>query len=303
MLNHDIFYNRERSGYEELFSYMPAYWKQIKEMRANISFAGYTTERMAEALERVVLDQFFDTCSEEMIQRELDFLQLTDYGNLSIDDKRNLLKVSWIGNQKMSGTRIKALVRAYCGCNSDVKFDHELYIMANISESSSNIYLGDLQKIFSKQIPAHISWYAIMEITSNSINIGRSICYWNYDYAKCGTNPDVSTLGEAIETDFQVDTTDSSYLYEQEKTGTVVTGTTPRIGTIGVSINTSVELVNDTNQYIHEHEKTGDLVTGVYPNTVTIGSVSIAEVDIHNDAESHIYEMEKCSKNEGEEEN
>jgi hypothetical protein len=53
MLEHDIFYNRQRSGFEELTSYQPLWWADILEMKANNKFAGLTLDRMADALEQL----------------------------------------------------------------------------------------------------------------------------------------------------------------------------------------------------------------------------------------------------------
>ena len=74
MLEHDVFYNRVRSGYEELMSYYPNFWKEILEMRVNNRFAGYTLDRAAGDMEQAVLDQFFETSSQEMVLRYERFL-------------------------------------------------------------------------------------------------------------------------------------------------------------------------------------------------------------------------------------
>lgn len=302
MLQNDVFYNRQNSGYDELVSYQPKYYQNIDEMQVINRFGGYTTDKMADDLEQFVSDQFIDSCCVKMLNRFETFLGITGYEKRSIDERRSIVKVNWIGNIKMNRTQIKALIRAYCGCDSEVHFAHEVIIVAKISESNSTIYAGDLLDIFNKRIPSHLKWTAVFGIESNSIKAGRSICYWRYDYTKCGTNPDVSTLGDAIETDFQVDPEEKSYLYEHEKTGSVVTGTTPRIGTVGIDMDASVAIVNNTNQYVHEYEKTGDLVAGTYPDTEIIGSISISGLDVQSDAETYTFDIEKCSKKEGEEE-
>ena len=77
MLTHDVFYNREHSGKEELDSYLPKYWRDIREMEANNTFAGYTLDRMAADMEKTVKDRFFDSCSEAMLARYEAFLHIT----------------------------------------------------------------------------------------------------------------------------------------------------------------------------------------------------------------------------------
>jgi hypothetical protein len=227
MLKSDVFFNRERSGYEELKSYQPLWWSQILEMRANNAFAGYTLEQMADALEQMVKDQFFDTCSEYMLERVELWMGLTGYGAMTIEERRNLVKASWIGNQKVNRSSIQALVMAYCGCSSEVHFTNEVVISANITESTSYIYLGNLKNVLSRQIPAHISWDVIMNIESRSVAYGNSVCYWVYTYDKCGTIPDISTLGDAIDTDIQVKAKLDAFTYESPKCATEDAGVLP----------------------------------------------------------------------------
>lgn len=296
MLTHDIFYNRQRSGYEELFSYMPKYYRQILEMRANISFAGYTVERMADALEQFVLDQFFDTCSEDVLEEIENFLHLTGYGIRTIEDRRNLVKASWIGNQKMSRPRIKALVMAYCGCDSEVHFTHSVSIVMKVSESKSeNIYIGDLLGILSAQIPAHLSWQTIMNMQPVSIKVGKSIVYWRYDYEKCGLNPDVSTLGTAIETDYQVESDTQTFIYDYDNSADKTSGMVPEISTIGVATNTDVSVVESTEIYTYDYDNSSDKTSGTVPGVSTVG-VTLEKTD------TYIYESLKSgSKSSGEE--
>ena len=112
MLDHDVFYNRQRSGFEEINSYMPKYILVFLEMQANNKFAGYTLDLVAAEMENFVKNWFFDTMDEATLTQYENFLGLTGFGVLNIQDRRNLVKASWIGGQKMSRPRIKALVKA-----------------------------------------------------------------------------------------------------------------------------------------------------------------------------------------------
>ena len=64
-----VFYNQMRSGYEELLSYGPSFYKNLLEMDVNYRFAGKTLDIGAEGLERLIQDQFIDTADEETISR------------------------------------------------------------------------------------------------------------------------------------------------------------------------------------------------------------------------------------------
>ena len=203
----------------------------------------------------------------------------------------------------MNRTQIKALIRAYCRCDSEVHFTHEVMIIAKISGSKSTIYVGDLLSIFNSQIPAHLKWTAVLETESNSIKAGRSICYWRYDYAKCGTSPDVSTLGEAIDTDIQVAADTRGYLYDHEQTGNVVAGTNPRIGTVGEQIKVTVRSNAISKEYLSEYNLSGETVSGTTPESANVGVVEKTTVRVYAHSDSYKYDIPQSgSKNEREEE-
>lgn len=169
MLQNDIFYNRQKSGYDELVSYQPKYYQNIFEMQAINQFGGLTTDKMAEDLEQLILDQFIDSCSVKMLNRFELFLGITGYENRSIAERRSIVKVNWLGNTKMNRTQIKALVRAYCGCDSEVHFTHKVMIIVKVPESNVSIYARDLLEAFHSKIPAHLKWTTNFEIDCSSV--------------------------------------------------------------------------------------------------------------------------------------
>ena len=48
-----VFYNQQRSGYEELLSYGPLFYRDLLEMDTNYRFAGKTLDVGAESLCRI----------------------------------------------------------------------------------------------------------------------------------------------------------------------------------------------------------------------------------------------------------
>ena len=51
-----VFYNQQRSGYEELLSYGPLFYRDLLEMDTNYRFAGKTLDVGAEGLEKLMQD-------------------------------------------------------------------------------------------------------------------------------------------------------------------------------------------------------------------------------------------------------
>ena len=151
MLTHDVFYNREHPGKEELDSYLPKYWRDIREMEANNTFAGYTLDRMASDMERTVKDRFFNSCSEAMLARYEAFLHITPAQGTSIEMK-------WNGGGKMTGRRIKAIVKECCGADCEVTFgSSHLVIDIPFRENITDYVSMIREAINNYTIPAHIT--------------------------------------------------------------------------------------------------------------------------------------------------
>lgn len=156
MLNHDNFYNRVRSGYEELMSYYPNFWKGILEMQANNKFAGHTLDRAAGDMEQVVLDQFFDTCSETMVARYEDFLGL-ERPDADLGERRRFLKMAWKGDSKMNRTKITGIIKEYCGSDCRVSLTDRQLIIDMVFHGNPALYMPKVRKFLNTStIPAHI---------------------------------------------------------------------------------------------------------------------------------------------------
>ncbi len=157
MLTRDVFYNREHSGKEELDSYLPKYWRDIEEMKANNTFAGYTLDRVAADMERTVRDRFFDSCSEIMLARYETFLHITPAQGSSIEDRRSIVKMKWNGSGKMTGTRIKAIVKELCGVDCEVHFGSSKLVVDIPSSDSMTSYMDLICGVINHYtIPSHI---------------------------------------------------------------------------------------------------------------------------------------------------
>lgn len=155
MLTHDVFYNRELSGKDELDSYLPKFWRGIREMEANNTFAGYTLDRMAEDMEKTVRDRFFDSCSESMLARYEAFLHIQPSRGEDLKNRRSIVKMKWNGGGRMTGTRIKAIVKECCGVDCEVTFGSSRLVIEIPSRSVNTNMIREV--INHHTIPAHIT--------------------------------------------------------------------------------------------------------------------------------------------------
>lgn len=184
MLKHDVFYNRKQSGKEELESYLPKYWQEIREMEANNTFAGYTLDRMATDMEKTVKDRFFDSCSEAMLARYEAFLHITPMLETSIEDRRSMVKMKWNGGGKMTGKRIKAIVKECCGADCEVTFgSSRLVIDIPLYDNMTSCADMIREVINHYTIPAHITIDIYMSIKSKEYI--RTGTIWQDDEIFC----------------------------------------------------------------------------------------------------------------------
>lgn len=159
MLDNDILGNLIVSGEDELNSYIPRFWKGILEMNANNCFAGYTLDRMAKDIQQMLFDRFFDSCSLIMLARYEEFLKITHTDNMSVPDRRTTVKMRWNGSGKMTGSRIRSIVKECCNCDCDVTFNSSQLIIDTIFKFEENpiIYVAIIRDMIENStFPAHI---------------------------------------------------------------------------------------------------------------------------------------------------
>lgn len=152
-----VFYNQQRSGYEELLSYGPLFYRDLLEMDTNYRFAGKTLDVGAEGLEKLMQDQFIDTADEETISRWEKWLNLLPDSQTDLEYRRKRVKLFWNGGDKFSGSLIKSIVKNYTGCDEtpSVRMTTRLTISVQIKEENQ-VYISDLEALIEKMKPAHI---------------------------------------------------------------------------------------------------------------------------------------------------
>ena len=161
----DILRNLQTSGYNELASYIPLIIRNIEEIKANNEFAGHTLDRMAKDMQQLIWDRFFDTCSIFMLERYERFLNVKHTEGISISERRANVKLKWNGTGKMSGTRIKEIVKECCNAECDVSFDSSTLNLVFETDFEYLNYIDLLKETFKNTaIPAHIGWLYIVNL-------------------------------------------------------------------------------------------------------------------------------------------
>lgn len=217
-----VFNNDYRSGYEEIKSYYPILYADVKEMDANLRFAGKLADMQASGLERLIINQFVATMEEHMITRLEAFLSLTVNTSRPLEERRKMVAASLIGYGKISGSRIKEIVSTFTKDHVDVNFT--TFITIKITRKNSSVlYMTDLESVLNKRLPAHLAKKIIIELYV-PVSVKQSIQSWNYDFPLTGTVPYTATLGESQSHGVGVDDGLSIASFDYIPCGTILLG-------------------------------------------------------------------------------
>jgi len=151
-----VFNNQQRSGYEEISSYSPNYYRHIREMDAVFRFAGWLTDMMAADMEGVVSGQFLPYMNKEALERYEAFLGIGSGEEKTVEERKAYIMALLIGTGKLSSDKIKEIVNQFTECECDVVLrDSALYINMVFNGDPAK-YMGALRDILRKKVPAHI---------------------------------------------------------------------------------------------------------------------------------------------------
>lgn len=151
-----VFNNQQRSGYEEITSYGPGFYRDIKEMDAIYRFGGWTCDLMATDLENLVAMQFIKYMNDEALTRYEQFIGINkDYTN-NLDERKNIVLAQCSSSGKISKTKIQTIVNSFAECKCQVSMEGANIIVDMMFKGDPAKYMSHIREILQKSIPAHI---------------------------------------------------------------------------------------------------------------------------------------------------
>lgn len=159
MSGFNLFNNEQRSGYEELMSYYPIFYRDVREMDAILHICGHMLDGMASAMEAIVLNRFIDTMDEEATARMEAFLYLTGNRGRPLGERKRLIHALLVGHGKMSASKIKEVVEVFTGLPAEVDFIKEYIAIRVPLAGHYQFYLADIKSTLGKRMPAHLAFY------------------------------------------------------------------------------------------------------------------------------------------------
>jgi len=159
------FYNKDfANNYEELLSYGPRYYRDVREMVAILKADGKLLDGAQDAIEQIYKNGFIDSMDELEIGKLEKFLKIKQREQRSLDERRRLIKSYFIGFGKVSATLLSSMIQAYTSCTSEIKFEpfdkernNKLYISLSPKDNVS-FFTEDVFDILSQKVPAHIPY-------------------------------------------------------------------------------------------------------------------------------------------------
>lgn len=157
------FYPRDfPSNYDELITYYPRYYRNVREMVAILKANGRLLDGAQDAIEGIYTSGFIDSMDEAAIVELERFLHIRTRSQRTLEERRRLIKSYIIGFGKVSATLLSEMLQAYTGSPSVIKlepFDDQRNNKLYISTSPQNefsFFVSDVLDILSKKVPAHI---------------------------------------------------------------------------------------------------------------------------------------------------
>lgn len=258
-----VFNNDTRSGYEEIKSYYPTYYFDVKEMDANFRFAGWLADIMANGLELTVANQFVASMGEEMITRMEIFLSLTSNKSRPLEERRKMVSATLVGFGKMSGTRIKEIIKSFVDANVDVDFSDEYLtiVVARKGAEYTVLFMNDIESILSKLTPAHIARKIILKF-SWPVIIQSRVKAWIFDFPICGTSPEDALIGAARSNQIRANVSESKLTFGYTFAGDSESGTYPDLSLLGQDRNNSLSANSTVSTYSLDYSACGTKYAG-----------------------------------------
>mgnify|MGYP002795884768 CR=1 FL=1 len=271
------------NNFEELITYYPRFYRDVFEMVEILKAHGGIADEMEANIEQTYLNCFIDYADEDTIEQLEKFLNIGLNKSRTLEERRRLVKSYFVGFGKVSASMITEMIQSYTGAQVDIRFEpfdeagnNMLYI--NFQRGNEpTLYMGDINLLLSKKIPAHIQYQAAVTYHF-PVGVGIRRRHYRYGYDLCGTKPDIAMLGALFKRATVTEARQSSYgsEYAQASEYDTLTGVNPEIAAIaslqaaGSVIEARAE--NCTQEYRKAAD--GQQEAGRWPQGAKIGTLN-----------------------------
>jgi len=186
-----LFNDQYDSTYDELATYYPTFYNEVKEMQAVLKAEGDLIDDVKSGIETVFGDCFIDSADEKTIAKLETFLHIHMHGERSLEDRRRLVKSYFVGSGKLSASLLSDIIGTYTGAESrcrfepcDIEGNNCLYIDSERG-TESNFYASDIMELLRAKLPAHIA-YQFNVVYENEVQVSNEITFGYPVVVNCG---------------------------------------------------------------------------------------------------------------------
>ena len=268
------------NNFEELITYYPRFYRDVFEMVEILKAHGGIADELEANIEQTYLNSFIDYADEDTIEQLEKFLNIGLNKSRTLEERRRLVKSYFVGFGKVSASMMAEMIQSYTGASVDIKFEpfdeegnNMLYIHFRRGDEPT-LYMGDINLLLSKKIPAHIQYQAAVTYHF-PVGVGIRRRHYRYGYELCGTKPDIAMLGALFKRVAVTKTRQSSYGTEhtQPSEQDTFTGIKPDIATIASLKAVESVVEAQAKEYTNEYRKASDgqQEAGKWPQETAIG--------------------------------
>ncbi len=187
--------NRLPSVYDELVTFYPDFYRDVREMQAILRAEGAIADGLVQAIDIIIDNNFILTAHADLIERMEQFFEITPFTD-NLEERRQTLLSYFIGFGHVSATMIKALIKAFTQEDSSVSFNmkdaNDNYILQieikkkhGVNPNWENVY-----NLLDKRIPAHIQMSRVLIYPAPNIPLVVGIDIHSKDTIGVVTVPD-----------------------------------------------------------------------------------------------------------------
>ena len=180
------------SGYEELISMYPNFYREIYEMQEILKVQGKLSDNLKTDIQQVFFNQFVEYADSETIAVYEKIIGIQTDTSKSLEQRRSVVRAFLTGSGKLSETVIKSIIGSYTGgdveCSLDtVNYRDDFHTLSITAErgSGETINLSDIISLIEKKIPAHLK-YDLSFYENYNLCIETVLEPYLTDIPKCG---------------------------------------------------------------------------------------------------------------------
>ena len=158
-------YDFSLSGYEELLSMYPNFYREVYEMQEILKAQGKLSDDLKTDIQQVFFNQFVEYADSETIAIYEKIIGIETDTNKNLDERRRIIRAFLTGSGKLSETVIKNMINSYTDgdveCSLDtVSYGDDFHTLIITAERGSGeiINLNDVICLIEKKIPAHLKY-------------------------------------------------------------------------------------------------------------------------------------------------